>query len=148
LRRSRIKAMLTLPLAALLLALLNIGVLAAQYDGTDPNSTGCANNASTIYSINVTQGTLQLRFSNTCYTAWARFYCHSSGYCQNYEILVERSASSPDGSQAYYDVVDWPYSTPAGALIYTPQVYDAGADRSQACYRDDPYGSFQCTSWY
>jgi hypothetical protein len=48
--------------------------------GTSPETTGCANDGETIFSTNLTTssgqvvGLIQLRYSATCRTAWARIY--------------------------------------------------------------------------
>lgn len=50
---------------------------AAAYDGQDPISSGCANSAITarsnaIYVGGTQVGTIELRYSTSCRTAWAR----------------------------------------------------------------------------
>lgn len=70
---------------------------AANYDGTDPGSTGCAGPyANTEYALSVPGGTLELRFSTLCLTAWARFTCQISGGCTNYRLFVHRNTDGKE----------------------------------------------------
>lgn len=50
------------------------------YDGKNPASTVCANDARTVYSKTAPNGELvELRYSNYCHTAWARLtHAHGS----------------------------------------------------------------------
>ncbi|WP_242225141.1 DUF2690 domain-containing protein [Bacillus cereus group sp. BfR-BA-01380] len=43
-----------------------------QYDGTDPETTGCAKSATTVQSLYLQGATLELRYSSSCRTAWAK----------------------------------------------------------------------------
>ena len=60
---------------------LTVGAASAQaatYDNVDPSSTSCANSASTVSSASIktssgqTLGQVELRYSSTCRTVWAR----------------------------------------------------------------------------
>src|SRR2546421_2018427 len=98
-----------------------------DHDGTDPNSTGCSGSAWTPYNITVDQGSLELRFSSGCQTAWARFTCLTSG-CTSYNIFVKRLQ---DG-KAYSNGVSWPSSTPRNGILYTLQVGDPSGWSAEA----------------
>ena len=54
------------------------------YDGTDPHATGCDGSAWTPYNRTISgSGLLELRFSTSCQTAWARFTCTNTNGCTN-----------------------------------------------------------------
>jgi len=138
------RLLVTMGLALALAVGLSTSALAANlpYDGSDPNSTGCSGSAWTPFFINVADGTLELRFSNGCSTAWARFTCLVGG-CTNYNIFVQRQQ---DG-KAYSNGVSWPSSTPRNAILYTLQVGDPGGWSAIACYNHNG-GAWQCTGAY
>lgn len=135
--------MLVVVLAAFLLILFPAKASALsgfQYDGTNPESTGCYTGATTQYSKNVDNVTIELRFSWNCYTAWARVTCNS-GDCTNYTLSVVRN----DGSSQSF-TVNWPYATCLYCAAYTNQLYDLDPLQSQACYSASAGG--WCTNWY
>jgi Protein of unknown function (DUF2690) len=69
------RRLLTALLPVALLALFAPTVLAANWpqDGTDPYGTGCARSSWPVYSVSAGSGTLTLKFSNNCATAWGEF---------------------------------------------------------------------------
>jgi hypothetical protein len=120
------------------------------YDDSWPTQTyasdghTCAYSAYTPsgYKINVTYGTLELRYSPGCGTAWARFTCSNPnprvGYCNNYTLRIQRDV--PDGAVIDDYVTD---GTNKGDAVYYLQVNDAGSFRSKACWY---YISWSCTA--
>jgi hypothetical protein len=114
----------------------------------DPYGNTCAAGAYTPngYSISVSNGqtrqwgTLELRYSPGCGTAWARFTCTGYWGCNNYHLRITRD--NPDGAYIDDHVTD---GTPKGGQVYYLQVNDAGSFRSRACWVADGYG-WQCTA--
>jgi len=118
----------------------------ATYDGTGRT---CADSASSpIGSINVSNsqsrqgGTLELRFSGGCSTAWVRFTCNGYYGCNNYHLRITRD--NPDGAVIDDHVTD---GTPRWGQVFYLQVNDAGSFRAKACWAADGYG-WQCTVDY
>jgi hypothetical protein len=112
-----------------------------QYDDSWPTATydgsghTCASTAYTPagYKINVTYGTLELRYSPGCSTAWARFTCTSPnprvGYCNFFTLRIQRD--NPDGAVIDDYVTD---GTNRGNSVYYLQVNDLGSFRAKACW--------------
>lgn len=130
---------LLLVLALVCVAAATLTVVTAQpasalsYDGTDPQATGCAASAYTarythLYALDgTTSGALvELRYSPTCRTAWARvsdgspykYYDSTSGY---YNVGTFASIQRTQTGTTYNCTV----STWFGSC-YTRQVYDGG----------------------
>jgi hypothetical protein len=134
------------PLALAMSMVMTSGsALAAQYDGTDPNSTGCATASltSTVYSVSNVDGFggfLELRWSGKCDTAWARFTCHASNGCFNFRVSIVRD----DGASESVEV-PWPDWMWSGDQIYTLQLNDGSQYTAQACYLDENRGTERCT---
>ena len=103
------------------------------YDNTNPHTTGCDPTwATSSHGIAYgDQGYVELRYSSSCATAWAKFTCTSPiwpyGTCFDYMYKVVRTT---DGATIIKSVSD---GTPKGAYTYSNQVYDAGSITSQAC---------------
>ncbi|MGW5665139.1 YjfA family protein [Streptomyces sp. NPDC003758] len=106
------------------------GAQAYTYDGSDPSSTGCSSGATTVESAtvknsNATFGTIELRYSLACHTAWARLTLNytqgacgnaSAGYaCANAEVI--RNNDGRTYSCTIYQ---------GQSQCYTPMVYDKG----------------------
>ncbi|MFB7588197.1 DUF2690 domain-containing protein [Streptomyces sp. NPDC056169] len=107
---------------------------AAQCEGKDPAATVCQSDARTV---GTTEWNVELRYSPTCRTAWARY---SGGVSFALTVTVERR--NGDGSYTPY------YSTPYrgnGASVWTRMTNDAGY-LSRACVRFD--SGFSCTAPY
>ena len=90
------------PIALALGAMVGAGLLLAPstafaadlpYDGTDPHYTGCDSSAFTAPGspVNGAGGSVELRYSTSCGTAWARFTCQSWNGCTNYSLWVRRN---------------------------------------------------------
>lgn len=119
-----------LPLVAVVGFAIPSSARAATYDGTDPNGTGRAGSyANTEYSDPVPGGTLELRFSTRCLTAWARFTCQTSDRCTNYRLSIHRNGDSKEEGAS----VSWPSSTADGAQLYTLQLDDGAGATTRAC---------------
>jgi hypothetical protein len=148
-------------LSALLLSVGLMFALSAAgyayfYDNSDPYNTGCYRNASTVasarFNASITPGTLYLRYSWSCGTAWAQFVCDSNanGFigCTDYCIDVFRGN---DGYSLpnFPCVAPWEH-TPPGRYVYSQQIYDGGSLYSRACMRfwDNPDSWNVCTSWF
>ncbi|WP_326604061.1 YjfA family protein [Streptomyces sp. NBC_01799] len=105
------------------------GAQAYTYDGTDPSSTGCSADGQTIHSATVqnaygsTFGTIELRYSVNCHTAWARLtLSHTQGACDTasagYACARAYIIRNNDGRQYSCKI------SPGQTQCYTPQVYD------------------------
>ncbi|WP_330458199.1 YjfA family protein [Streptomyces sp. NBC_00820] len=118
---------------------------AYTYDGSDPSASGCASGASTVESAtvknsNVTFGTIELRYSLACHTAWARLTLnYTQGACGN-------AAAGYDCQHAY--VVRNNDGRSYGCTIfqgqtqcYTPMVYDKGMTSFAQAQIDSAAGS-------
>lgn len=116
------------------------------YDGTDPHSTGCDTSAGNpVPNVAVPgQGTLELRFSSGCQTAWARFTCTNTGGCTNYTLWVKRVQDQKSETQH----VTWPNYTDYNTTLYTLQLYDAGSFQSYACFQGYFGAQAYCTNAY
>jgi hypothetical protein len=125
------------------------------HDNTNPYSSGCASNASTVASHQLPDstysqvGVIKLWYSWSCSTAWATFTCQSSNKwdCTNDCVDVQRQ--NPDGVWAStYQCVSITESMCNTCYIYSNQVYDAGSFYSRACitpWADQRWGSYPCT---
>lgn len=92
--------------------------------GQDPESTGCAKDAVTIEALatDTGGGRLELRWSQTCKTNWARWQQYPTGWCMN---------CTPIGLVAVQDTgytqkVDWfeaGTSPREGETYWTPMIY-------------------------
>ncbi|WP_333777711.1 DUF2690 domain-containing protein [Streptomyces sp. IBSBF 3136] len=103
---------------------------AYTYDGSDPSSTGCASGATTVESATVrnsqvTLGTIELRYSLACHTAWARLTLNQTqGACGNasagYDCAHGSVTRNNDG-RTYSCTIHQ-----GETQCYTPMVYDKG----------------------
>lgn len=134
-----------LPVA--LLVLTAPAVLAYNWpqDGTDPYGTGCARNSWTVYSVWTGSGTLNLKFSNSCATAWGEFTCWTPGGCSNFTQWAYRY---PD-SKTMTNYVSWPWwVVPYGATIHTLQMFDGYNYWVDTCVQGYWGGAMTCTGGY
>jgi hypothetical protein len=152
----------TLAAVTMAVAAIFIGAtmaFAAQYDGTSPAGTGCNHNGSQYAEYpgtangQMTAGTLETRYSGGCQTAWTNYYCNNGSWgCTNFRLRIERSSTSPAGPAVYYYKCAWVdgCSYASGANIYSPQVFDGGANQSRACLLDLSWTGavWQCNNWY
>jgi len=110
---------------------------ASSCTGLDPNATGCASSAITVYTVNHVgtwgTGVLELRFSLACASAWAKISDDGKANANN--IIVSNNAGAWEAS-----IVNQ-----VGGSAYTDMVDDLGSIESQACVHGP--GS-ACTGWY
>ncbi|MFJ9908892.1 DUF2690 domain-containing protein [Streptomyces sp. NPDC101152] len=100
---------------------------AATYDGQDPIAGGCASSAITAESAPIYRGdgaqvgTIQLRYSTSCRTVWARILspAFSSGVA-----FVYRNTGGAEGCPANGNTLTWS-STLGAYTCYTPMLNDA-----------------------
>lgn len=83
--------------------------------GQDPAGTGCANDAYTVASFNDDYMSLQVRWSPTCQTNWARLVVYATNCCFTYGSLYARQ------STGYEQSTTTPLST--GGTYWTPMIY-------------------------
>lgn len=103
---------------------------AYTYDGDDPSAAGCASGATTVESAtvknsNATFGTIELRYSTRCHTAWARLTLnHTQQACGNatagYDCAHAYVIRNNDG-RTYSCTI-----SKGQTQCYTPMVYDKG----------------------
>ncbi|MFI5680902.1 DUF2690 domain-containing protein [Streptomyces cellulosae] len=103
---------------------------AYTYDGTSPSSTGCSSDGTTVASAPMknsagTMGTIELRYSLTCHTAWARLTLNYTQFaCGNasagYACAAAGITRNNDG-RSYSCTI-----SQGQTQCYTPQVYDKG----------------------
>ncbi len=102
---------------------------AYTYDGQNPTSTGCANDATTMRSDNLTDpnqppngipgGTIELRYSIACHTAWARM-TFNSNWQNTYSGNTNKATIHRN-----YDGREYSCTVPIGSnSCYTAMVYD------------------------
>ncbi|MFE8948019.1 DUF2690 domain-containing protein [Streptomyces sp. NPDC007856] len=123
------------------------GAQAYTSDGTSPASTGCADDGTTVESAPMTNsvgthGTIELRHSLTCHTAWARLTLKNpQGACGNasagYACSVATVTRNNDG-RTYSCTI-----TQGQTQCYTPQVYDKGMASYATGYMDSVSGEMQ-----
>ncbi|MGC9542638.1 DUF2690 domain-containing protein [Streptomyces sp. UG1] len=120
------------------------GAQAYTADGKDPSAAGCGADARTVHSAtvknsNITWGTIELRYSLKCHTAWARFTLDHTQYaCGN-------AAAGEDCERAYIvrNNDGRKYSctiTKGQKQCYTPMVYDKGLTSYAAASADSSAG--------
>ncbi|MEU9475244.1 DUF2690 domain-containing protein [Streptomyces sp. NPDC048191] len=117
---------------------------AYTYDGSDPSSTGCASGATTVESATVRNsqgsvGTIELRYSVACHTAWARMTLNqTAGACGNasagYDCAHGFVTRNNDGRS--YSCTIYQGQT----QCYTPMVYDKGMTSFAEGVKDTVWG--------
>ena len=107
---------------AVLLPITTAGAATHPYDRTNPETTGCANSAYTVGSVNLknTAGTvigrLELRYSNVCRTNWARVDSYVGN--QNLYAYAQRQVDFVTTKGADGDPGPW-YTS----VAYSDQLY-------------------------
>ncbi|MGS2587523.1 DUF2690 domain-containing protein [Streptomyces hebeiensis] len=112
---------------------------ALAYDGTDPSATGCSSSSRTVASAPLknrvtgsTVATIELRFSSSCKTAWARLTLVSGSQwdcgdpAAGYACSKAKIVRNNDGRT--YNCTIYEGQT----QCYTPQVYDYDPNTSYA----------------
>lgn len=92
--------------------------------GQDPAATGCAADAITVFSIETDTGggKLDLRWSPTCKTNWARWQQYPTGWCLNCSPLALQAVQDT----GYVQTLSWfdNGTTPEeGETYWTPMIY-------------------------
>jgi hypothetical protein len=112
-------------------------------DGWDPSQSGCSASASTpvparqIYDhANRHLGQIELRYSSTCRTVWARVTNYISDAGNGF---ITRT----DGAQEACGISSWS-TTMGGYSCYTPMLYDGGVTSFALGEDYDPYDGI----WY
>jgi hypothetical protein len=90
--------------------------------GKDPISTGCANDAYTVTSVSNNTGILEVRWSPTCKTNWARWTAYPIGWCFGCNYPYSISAVQDTG---YTQRFNWPANKApvAGQTYWTAMIY-------------------------
>ncbi|MEV6115855.1 DUF2690 domain-containing protein [Streptomyces sp. NPDC052109] len=117
---------------------------AYTYDGSDPSSSGCAGGATTVETATVRNGramlgTIELRYSTACHTAWARLTLnHRQSACGNasagYECAHAYVTRDNDG-RSYSCTI-----SQGQTQCYTPMVQDKGMTSFTQAGIDNVYG--------
>jgi hypothetical protein len=84
----------------------------STYDGGDPNQMNCSSDAKTVKSYSIKGGKIELRWSNSCKTNWARVVPSNSS--AKTSVTVRRES---DGKT---------YSYSGTGQVYSPMVLGAG----------------------
>ncbi|MEU3790333.1 DUF2690 domain-containing protein [Streptomyces fructofermentans] len=120
------------------------GAQAYTHDGSDPSAAGCSGDATTVESAtvknsNATFGTIELRYSLKCHTAWARLTLnYTQSACGNaaagYECAHAYVVRNNDGRQYSCEI------SKGQKQCYTPMVYDKGLTSFAQAYIDSAAG--------
>ncbi|MER5664741.1 DUF2690 domain-containing protein [Streptomyces mirabilis] len=122
------------------------GAQAYTYDGSDPSSTGCSSGSTTVASATVkassgaTFGTIELRYSTSCHTAWARLTLdYTQSACGNaaagYDCAHAYIVRNDDGRRYSCTI------NKGETQCYTPMVYDKGMTSYAQAGIDSAVGS-------
>ncbi|MFC7440404.1 DUF2690 domain-containing protein [Laceyella putida] len=117
----------------------------SAYDDTDPEISGCANDAITAKSVVVKNkagtvlATTELRYSPTCRTAWGRMYVNDYNSTRYGEVILYRAEYASDGNR-YYTYKTETFVSP-GDTNYTNQFNDAGTTSYAHGFVSDRYGN-------
>jgi hypothetical protein len=90
--------------------------------GRDPQATGCANDAVTVASVDVTGARLELRWSPRCKTNWARYIQYPRGWFMGNVPLELRAVQRDTGytQRRSYGVNGTGTGTTWSPMIYSP----------------------------
>lgn len=99
----------------------SVGCYGDYCSGLDPQQTGCANDAYTVASYNEAAASLQLRWSPTCKTNWARLVVYPTGnsHAFNYGALVAHQDTGYEQSTSTPIVT----GTTSSTTFWTPMIY-------------------------
>jgi hypothetical protein len=104
--------------------------------GRLPEQTGCAADAVTVSATNFSGGRLELRWSPTCKTNWARLQIYSGGFAYTLSAVQDTG---------YAQNVQWPAGTPGPGTYWTPMIYSP-VHRVQARTTGRCFGLFDCAT--
>jgi hypothetical protein len=88
--------------------------------GRDPQATGCANDAVTFAVANLSYGTLQLRWSPTCKTEWARLYVYPTRTLAPGWVTATQPSTGYTVSGGINAISSW---SPQTETVSSPMVY-------------------------
>ncbi len=98
-----------------------VGCYGDYCSGRDPQSTGCAADATTVAWADVTGARLELRWSPTCKTNWARYQQYPRGWFMGNVPLEMRAVQDTGYTQRLsYGVNGTPTGTTWTPMIYSP----------------------------
>jgi len=103
--------------------------------GQWPERTGCDVGAVTVSATNFTAGRLELRWSPTCKTNWARLQIYPGGFAYTLSAVQDTG---------YTQKVQWAASTGQGTY-WTPMIYSP-VRRVQARATGRCFGLFDCAT--
>jgi hypothetical protein len=103
----------------------------ANCDGQSPETTGCGADGTTLTSIGVGTGTVAVRFSPTCKSAWAHA---TNGAIVVIQATITRATDNLSYSSAFL----------TGTAAKSPMVYIGGHQAVQACAYIN--GTSRCTN--
>lgn len=110
----------------------------ANCNGQDPVATGCGNDGTTLLSIALNTGTVAVRYSPTCKSAWAHT---TNGTVVTLQATITRSPGTPSYSSSFVQATG----------VKSPLVYIGGHLLVQACgyvgNANGVGGVSQCTPW-
>jgi hypothetical protein len=102
--------------------------------GQDPMATGCANDAVTFSYATFAGGRLDLRWSPTCKTEWARLQIYPGGFA--YVLSAVQDTGYTQSKQ-------WAAGTPGPGTYWTNMIYSP-VHKVQARVTAGCYGIFDC----
>jgi hypothetical protein len=110
------------------------------YDGQWPDISGCDSSAitaeqATIYQGNATIGYIQLRYSTTCRTAWARIISYYNNG------VGEKAGIERNSDGKFYNCYTATAYSGGGYSCYTQMVYDGGVSSYAWGWSPNWYGS-------
>lgn len=115
--------------ASLLLAPTTAHAANLPYDGKDPNATGCAADGRTMSSAPIRSsnghslGTIELRYSLRCHTAWARITSNLKYVPYDSGMATATIIRTSDNKRFECKV---PYNEAPPNICYTRMVYGKG----------------------
>jgi hypothetical protein len=137
--------------AVALLALLGLALTASLVGATSasavtcwgdycsgkwPDATGCATGAVTTSARDFRGGRLELRWSPTCKTNWARLQIYPGGFAYTLSAVQDTG---------YTQSVQWPAGTPSPGTYWTPMIYSP-VRLVQARATVSCFGIFDCAT--
>lgn len=87
--------------------------------GLDPQATGCANGATTLSSVDLGYGSLNLRWSPTCQTEWARLYVYPTRTLGPGYVIAQQSTGYYQ-TGPIYAIFSW---SPQSETAWSPMIY-------------------------
>lgn len=130
-----ISSVLALTAVSTVPAAAAVGCYGDYCSGKDPGATGCANDAVTVSATDFRGGRLELRWSRTCQTEWARLQIYPGGFAYTLSAVQDTG---------YTQSKQWPSGTGQGTY-WTNQIYSP-VRRVQARATGSCFGLFDCAT--